>query len=228
VDLVAAQSWVSPGLDLNPGLVVAGDVVVLHRPQTILVDKDPTLLPVVDPIAPQAWISSVMNRDTRAASAGDITTFKLQAALVDIHPVPDLFPAELPQRQIGDAADVGLEQYDIRVLDLNDDLLHRALTDDLQGLVQHHALPIQTGTNQDAVSRPGRSDRRGDGGKVPSVQRVHHMGRRLLLDHRGPLGRSPWRLCGAGRRFRGAALLTLTLMRGRPPERLAHPHRQLG
>ena len=69
--------------------------------------------------------------------ARDVAAFQLQAPLDDVHTEAILFAADLAKSQVGDPADVGLEQQHAGVAGLHCDVLDWAVPQYLQWLVDH-------------------------------------------------------------------------------------------
>src|SRR5437868_1247428 len=103
------DSGVAAGPDLDPGEAVAGDVVVLQRPATLIVDQDAGMLAVVDAVATESRVGPPVDRNTREALACDIASLQLKAALGDVHAIPLPAP-DLAQRQIRHTAQRRLKQ----------------------------------------------------------------------------------------------------------------------
>jgi hypothetical protein len=59
------------------------NLVVLQRPAPVLVHVDAALLPIMDAVAAQAGIGSVVDRYAGEALAGDATTLHVEPALDD-------------------------------------------------------------------------------------------------------------------------------------------------
>ena len=222
MDGVAAQGRVTAGPDLYARVSVGGDVVVFQRPQSLVIHEDASCLAVVDGVAAQARVSSVVDTDAREALAGDVAAFQLQPTLRDVHGVPLALAASLAQGQVRDPADVGLEQHRIGAAGLDFDVGDRAVSEDLQRLVDHQALLVQPRPHQDAIPRPRRRDGLADRAEIPPLIGVHYVGRRLGSSCHPGRGRRFGRL---GLRHRLPHRLTgaTRSSNGRAPERIAHP-----
>lgn len=58
IDPVASQGGVATGHDLDPAIAVGGNVIILQRPKSVLMDVDAILRIVVDLVAAQGRVAA--------------------------------------------------------------------------------------------------------------------------------------------------------------------------